>query len=385
MTCRLVAAVVLAAFGLSACQAAPAGQPAEIPTSRADILVEKPGSEPVATYAGTPVYYACAVLTKDVVTAAGLKYVDRATVGGTRLSPGGDRPELAGTTYEPISCGVRVQRPAGRGGSDPELVLATLNVKLSSDFAWRSAALPRSGTVATAHGVRYARLAGKGDDEVTVAFDDGGHGGANAFTLTVRTFSAMTGGETALAKLVDGITRNIAAGPRSMPERSYPEPYNLVARPCDALPPEVFTAVTALPTDGLQKEIFGEGENFGVLRNAIQITCSRMSLLDRIRRDSASLTVEQTIYAEGPAIAADMTRQLCDYMATKGMGGPLAQPVGDVSCGMPGEHVTGGATVYFHLGRTVVRVSLNADTITGQPAVAKVAEGAQRIHRLLDR
>ncbi|WP_290050063.1 hypothetical protein [Amycolatopsis solani] len=45
----------------------------------------------------------------------------------------------------------------------------------------------------------------------------------------------------------------------------------------------------------------------------------------------------------------------------------------------------GGATVYFHVGRTMVRVSLTSHEITGPLAMAKVAEGAQRIYTLLNR
>ena len=47
--------------------------------------------------------------------------------------------------------------------------------------------------------------------------------------------------------------------------------------------------------------------------------------------------------------------------------------------------MTGGATVYFHVGRTMVRVSLNSHEITGPLAIAKVADGAQRIYTLLNR
>ncbi|MBE1493879.1 hypothetical protein H4696_000979 [Amycolatopsis lexingtonensis] len=381
MTHRLRAAVVLVTMlGLAACRPAPETQLGGL---RTNILIEKPGSEPVAQYEGTPVYYPCAVLTNDVIAAAGLKYTDHALAGGTRLSPGADRPELAGTTFEPISCGGHLQRAAGRR-DEPEITLTTLNVKLSSASAWRLATSPQAGKAGTANGVEYRRRPDDGDDEVTVAFTDGGHGAVNAFTLEVDHFSAIADGETVLAKLIDGITRNVAAGPRPMPEHRYPEPYQLTAEPCDAMPPEVFTAVTGLPTDGLQKDLFSVDENYVVNDNAVQITCQRVSLLDGTERDAASLSVEQTIYAAGPAVAAGDAQRMCAYDATTKDSSPLPGPVGDVSCGAVGDSVTGGATVYFHVGRALVRVSLTSHEITGSPAVAKVAEGAKRIYALLN-
>ncbi|WIX91349.1 hypothetical protein [Amycolatopsis sp. DG1A-15b] len=313
-----------------------------------------------------------------------VKYTDHTLAGGTRLSPGADRPELAGTTFEPISCGGYLQRAVGHR-DEPHITLTTLNVKLSSASAWRLATSAQAGKPGIANGVEYHRRPDQGDGEVTVAFTDGGHGAANAFTLEVDHFSAIADGENALAKLIDGITKNIAAGPRPMPDRSYPEPYNLTAKPCDAMPPEVFTTVTGLPTGGLQKDLFSVDENDVVNNHAIQITCQRMSLLDRTERDAATLSVEQTIYAEGPAVAADDVQRVCAYEATTKDNSSLPQPVGDVSCGAPGDSVTGGATVYFHVGRTMVRVSLTSHEITGPSAVAKVADGAKRIYALLDR
>lgn len=150
------------------------------------------------------------------------------------------------------------------------------------------------------------------------------------------------------------------------------------------MPPEVFTAVTGQPTDGLQKDLFGVDESPVVNHHAIQITCQRMSLLDRTERDPASLSVEQTIYAAGPAVAAGDAQRMCAYAATTKDSSPLPGPVGDVSCGAVGDSVTGGATVYFHVGRALVRVSLTSHEITGPVAVAKVAEGAKRIYALLN-
>jgi hypothetical protein len=385
MSHRFRAAVVLATMlGLSACRPAQETQPIGWGALRTNILVETPSSEPVAEYEGTPMYYPCAVLTDDVIAAAGLKYTDHTLAGGTRLSPGADRPELAGSTFEPISCGGYVHRAAGHR-DEPEIILSTLNVKLAGAFAWHSATAPGAGKAGTANGVEYHRRPDRGDDEVTVAFTDGGHGAANAFTLELRHFSALADAENALAKLIDGITRNIAAGPRPMPGHSYPEPYNLTAEPCDAMPPEVFTAVTDRPTDGLQKDLFGVDENSVVNHHAIQITCQRMSLLNRTGHDPATLSVEQTIYAEGPAVAAGTAQEMCAYEATTKESSALPRPVGDVSCGVLGDSVTGGATVYFHVGRTVVRVSLTSHEITGPPAIAKLADGAQRIYALLNR
>lgn len=382
---RLRAAVVLATvLGLSACRPEPEAQPAGSGDLRTNILVEKPGSEPAAAYEGTPVYYPCAVLTDDVIAAAGLAYTDHTLAGGTRLSPGADRPEPARSTFDDISCRGYLRRAAGRR-DEPEIILTTLNVKLSSRSAWRLATSPQAGKAGSANGVGYHRLPDQAEDEVTVAFDDGGHGAVNAFTLNLRHFSAIADGEKALAKLIDGVTRNIAAGPRPMPEHSYPEPYGLTAKPCDAMPPEVFTAVTGLPTNGLQKDLFGVDEHDVVNNHAIQITCERVSRLDRIEQDPASLSVEQTIYAEGPAVAADDVQRMCAYEATAKESSPLPQPVGDVSCGVRGDTVTGGATVYFHVGRTMVRLSLTSHGITGPAAVAKVTDGAKRIYALLNR
>ncbi|WP_329051131.1 hypothetical protein OG738_03440 [Amycolatopsis sp. NBC_01488] len=384
MTRRLRAAVLATMLGLSACRPAQETQPAGLDSPRTNILIETPGNEPVAEYEGTPTYYPCAILTNDVIAAAGLKYTDHALAGGTRLSPGADRPELAGTTFEPISCGGHLQRAAGRR-DEPDITLTTLNVKLSSASAWRLATSPQAGKAGTANGVEYHRRPDQGDDEITVAFTDGGHGAANAFTLELDHFSAIADGENALAKLIDGITKNITAGPRPMPEHSYPDPYHLTAEPCDAMPPEVFTAVTGRPTDGLQRDLFGVDESSVVNHHAVQITCQRVSLFDRTERDPASLSVEQTIYAEGPAVAAGAAQEMCAYEATTKDSSPLPRPVGDESCGVLGDSVTGGATVYFHVGRTMVRVSLNSHEITGPLAIAKVADGAQRIYTLLNR
>ena len=121
-----------------------------------------------------------------------------------------------------------------------------------------------------------------------------------------------------------------------MPEHSYPDPYHLTAEPCDAMPPEVFTAVTGLPTDGLQRDLFGVDESSVVNHHAVQITCQRMSLLNRTEQNSASLSVEQTIYAEGPAVAAGAAQEMCAYEATTKDSSPLPRPVGDESCGVLG-------------------------------------------------
>ncbi|MCR6488683.1 hypothetical protein M8542_38230 [Amycolatopsis sp. OK19-0408] len=382
MNHRLRAAVVLAlVLGLSACRPVQEPQLIGLAGPRPNILVEKPGSEPVAAYEGTPVYYPCAVLTDDVLAAAGLKHTAHPLAGGTRLSPGADRPELAGTTFEQISCGGNVERAAGHR-DEPVVTLTTLNVKLASSFAWHSAIAPQPGTTGTANGVEYHRRPDQGDDEVTVTFT---HGTTDAFTLELRHFSAIADGEHALGKLIDGITANIAAGPRPMPEHSYPEPYHLTAaKPCDAMPPEVFTAVTDQPTDGLQRDLFDVDENSVVSHNAVQITCQRQSLLDNSDRPSAGLSVEQTIYAEGPAVAVGAVQNMCAYEGNTKDSSPLPAPVGDVSCGVVGSSVTGGAMVYFHVGRTMVRVSLNSHEITGPWAIAKVTEGAKRIYALLD-
>jgi hypothetical protein len=95
---RLRAAVVLATMlGLSACRPVPETRSLGSDALRMNILVEKPSSEPVAAYDGTPVYYPCAVLTDDVIATAGLQYMDHTLAGGTRLGPGADRPEPAAT------------------------------------------------------------------------------------------------------------------------------------------------------------------------------------------------------------------------------------------------------------------------------------------------
>lgn len=385
MTRRLpVAAVVAATLTLTACVPKPSAQPQPYTTQRPNVLVEKPGTGPAATYLGTPLYHPCAILTSDVITTAGLKYGLNPKFGGTRLSPGEDRPELAGATFEPMSCTSDVEPAPGRLSS-PSITFTTLNSKLASATQRRSAALPRIGDEPkTAHGVTYAHVKPAGEHEVTLAFDDGDRGTGNTFTLTVRDFESLDGGDATLAKIADGIAKNIADGPRPMPEHTYPEPYNLTAKPCDALPPEIFTTVTGKPTNGMQKDLFARDEFPSLSHTSIEITCERSARLTHADPGVLAMSVSQTIYAEGPETATNATQEICAYQTKHKKTGVLDQPVGDTSCAVLGDDLTGGASVWFHSGRTLVVVTLLADSITGPPAVTAVNKGAQQIYDLLN-
>src|SRR3569833_899542 len=155
MSHRFRAAVVLATMlGLSACRPAQEAQPIGWGALRTIFLVETPSSEPVAEYEGTPMYYPCAVLTDDVIAAAGLKYTAHTLAGGTRLSPGADRPELAGSTFEPISCGGYVHQAADHR-NEPENNLTTLKVKQADANARQTTTAPGAGKAGTANGGEY--------------------------------------------------------------------------------------------------------------------------------------------------------------------------------------------------------------------------------------
>lgn len=371
-------AAALAVIGFaSRGRSAPSRQVSAPPPPRSGLLKEQPGTEPVPSFLGTPTYNACAVLNRDVLAAAGLTYSDGFLTGGSRLgADDGDRRELIGKEIDQGMCGGPVDLP-NRPDASPQVLFSTVNKALTGSSDWQSASSPEGiGEVKIANGVKYGRLADKHDGAVQVGFGDGGHG-VNAFKLDVTSFSSFPDGESVLAKLVDGITRNIAAGLKPMPERSYPEPYNLTAKPCDAFPPALFTTFTDKQTDGIQRDLFSQSETPGETHNAVSIRCERGALVNISEGIPANVTVEQTIYStEDPAIAAAGTKELCDYKSGTTMS-PLPSPIGDVSCGADGGR--GSTQVLFHAGRTVVRVS-----VLGKTTLAKVAEGAQQIYARLN-
>ncbi|MGK3207922.1 hypothetical protein [Amycolatopsis sp. MEPSY49] len=90
------------------------------------------------------------------------------------------------------------------------------------------------------------------------------------------------------ARLIDGVAARLAGGPEPAPGYRYPAPYDLTAKPCDALPGELFTALTA---DGTWSESFTQHEAFSVAGTNVKIGCTREPAAKE------TVTVTQTISA----------------------------------------------------------------------------------------
>ncbi|SEF38189.1 hypothetical protein SAMN05421837_11923 [Amycolatopsis pretoriensis] len=248
---------------------------------------------------------ACAVLGPDVVAAAGLKYASAVV-----------KTEGPGVN----SCGGPVEP-----GSGPEVLLTVGEQKVSG--------------AATSHGIRYERQDGGLD--VVVVFP--------AAKLQLTHFAVVPGGEGVLAKLIDGVAARLAAGPKPAPGYHYPAPYDLTAKPCDALPDGLFTALTAHPAAGSRSETFTLREAFSVSGSNIKISCARESAA----RETVMVT--QTIYRDADAAAAE-TRFLCE---TQPGWTASPAPIGDSSCASPGAG--GQRQVLFRAGRDRVVVEYRAD------------------------
>lgn len=252
---------------------------------------------------------ACAVLTPDVVTAAGLKYasavVKTAAASGTNS---------CGGPVEPVTA-----------SSAPTVLLTVGEQKVTGP--------------ATSHGIRYERQDGVLDAAVVFP----------AAKLQLTHFAVVHDGEGVLAKLIDGVAARLAEGPKPAPAYRYPAPYDLTAKPCDALPDGLFTALTSHPADGSRSESFTQHEAFSVSGMNIKISCTRASA------ERETMTVTQTIYRDADAAAAE-TRFLCE--SEPGWKASPA-PIGEVSCTSPGAD--GRQQILFRAGRDRVLVDYQAD------------------------
>ncbi|MEU4519119.1 hypothetical protein AB0F52_10450 [Amycolatopsis sp. NPDC024027] len=272
---------------------------------------------------------ACSVLSPDVVAAAGLKYAS----GIARTGP---EPGRAPGTN---SCGA----PVGpQRGSVPPVVLLTVGEQQVS------------GT-ARSHGEPYDRGAGESPADTVVTFPPA--------RLKITHFAALTDGETAVAKLIDGIAARLAEGPKPAPEYRYPAPYDLVAKPCDALPAELFRALTGHPTDGTESETLAQHEVLSVSGTDVKISCARASTAGE------AVAVTQTIYRDADGAGAE-TRFLCEHQPGWTA---LPAPIGDFSCASP---ATGGQhRILFRAGRDRVLLEYRAD----HPPAGDLAGTARKI------
>ncbi|MEV4143918.1 hypothetical protein AB0J40_09640 [Amycolatopsis sp. NPDC049691] len=269
---------------------------------------------------------ACAVLGSDVVAAAGLKYASAFV-----------KTEAPGST----SCGGPVE-PASPS-SVPTVLLTVGEQKV--------------GGTATSHGIRYERQDGVLD--VTVLFP--------AAKLQLTHFAVIPGGEGVLVKLVDGVAARLADRPEPAPGYRYPAPYDLTAKPCDALPDGLFTALTSHPAGGSRSESFTLHEAFSVSGSNVKIGCARESAARE------TMTVTQTIYRDADAAAAE-TRFLCE---TEPGWAALPAPIGDTSCASP--EAGGRRQILFRAGRDRVLVEYRAD----HPAAGDFGGTAKKVYESL--
>ncbi|WP_125781484.1 hypothetical protein [Amycolatopsis sp. WAC 01375] len=183
--------------------------------------------------------------------------------------------------------------------------------------------------------------------------------------------------EAALTTLLDGIRRNVAQGPRSMPVHSYPAPYDLVADPCAAFPAEVFTTITERPTDGLQRDLFSLSETPGSKHNSVEMRCDRAGQVALSEGIAPSVTVSQTVLSvPDPAAAIASVREQCDFS----QGEPLSRPIGEASCGDFGAD---GGQVLFQSGRAMVRISLIAAKTDPATTRENLLKGAEAVYARL--
>ncbi len=274
---------------------------------------------------------ACAVLTPEVLAAAGLAY------GGAVLVIGPD----AGQADIAKSCGgpVEVQNAV----LTPQVLLRVPERDM------------RVSGVTASHGLTYERHAD--GDAVDVWFAAAG--------LRVGDFSRLPGGEATLAKLIDGIAANLAAGPKPAPEYRYPAPYDLAAKPCDALPLDVVTALTSHPTDGEQTEVLPVTEGFIFPGLNVRMECWRAT------KATEDVRLKRTIYRNAES-AADGTKFLCRTEK-----GAKASAVSDVACTSHDDDRE--YRILFHVGREAVELEYRAD----HPPAGDLSETARKVLALL--
>ncbi|ONF62922.1 hypothetical protein [Amycolatopsis keratiniphila] len=350
---KRVLLLVVPALLCAACvpRSGPAADPP--PPARRFILKETPSAEPPATFQGGFVHNACAVLTHEVLAAAGMVLKDGFLQGGQRLSTtDGDRPDLAGTGLWASTCG-------GVTVSGASVNLKVLHSRFSRRMDWRDAVL-KVGTHR------------EGDDvRVSLQTD------YNILELGITGFTKLPDPEAALATLLDGIRRNIAQGPRSMPVHTYPAPYDLVADPCAAFPAEVFTTITERPTDGLQQDLFSLSETPGSKYNSVEMRCDRTGLVALSEGIAPNVTVSQTVLSvPHPDAAIAAVREQCDFER----GEALARPVGEASCA---HRRADGGQVLFQRGRSMVRISLVAAKTDPATTRENLAKGAEAVYARL--
>jgi hypothetical protein len=331
----VVFAVLLALFlvplvtGLFSGSDAPAAAPPAPEPPKVD-LQAVPGT---GTATG---FGACAVLTPDLVAAAGLTYASEFTE--TTPEPG--------RTDGVNSCGGPLK--AVTPGLPPMLLLAVADGTVTGSAA--------------SHGIRYERHPGDLPDEVAVEFGPA--------RLLLTGFSYLTDGETVLAKLIDGVAGNLAAGPKPPPGYRYPAPYDLPAKPCDSLPIALFTTLTAHPTDGTETAWLAPHETFSYPETNVKIKCVRASKVPE------TVTVMRTIYRHADA-AANGTKFLCEN--EPGWTAPPVRVGDGVGCATPGtDH---RHQIAFHAGREMVVVEYRAD----HPPAGDLDETVRQIYALLAR
>ncbi|WET79654.1 hypothetical protein P3102_37575 [Amycolatopsis sp. QT-25] len=326
------------------------------PPPRRFLLKETPSTEPPAVFQGGFVHNACAILTSDVLAAAGMALKDGFLQGGDRLSTtDGDRPELAGKGLWVSTCGGSVT-VAGTSVS-----LHVLHSRFSRRTDWRDAVLEV--------GARQVSERSPEDIKVSLQTD------YNILELGITGFTKLSDPEAALTTLLDGIRRKIAQGPRSMPIHSYPAPYDLVADPCAAFPADVFTTITERPTDGLQRDLFSLSETPGSKYNSVEMRCDRAGQVDLSEGIAPSVTVGQTVLSV-PDSAVAAVREQCDFSR----GEPLPRPIGEASCGDFGAD---GGQILFRGGRSMVQVSVVAAKTDPATTRENLLKGAEAVYARL--
>lgn len=332
------------------------------PLPRRFILKETPGTEPPATFQGGFVHNACAVLNPEVLAAAGMALKDGFLQGGDRLSTtDGDRPDLAGTGLWASTCGGSVTVSGAPNLADVSVSLHVLHSRFSRRMDWRDAVLK----------VDARQVSERSPEDIKVSLQTD----YNILELGITGFTRLPDPEAALTSLLDGIRRNVAQGPRSMPVHSYPAPYDLVADPCAAFPAEVFTTITGRPTDGLQRELFSLSETPGSKYNSVEMRCDRAGQVALSEGIAPSVTVSQTVLSV-PDLAVAAVREQCDFSR----GEALPRPIGEASCGDFGAD---GGQILFRSGRSMVRISLIAAKADAATTRENLLKGAEAVYARL--
>ncbi|EME56623.1 hypothetical protein H074_22179 [Amycolatopsis decaplanina DSM 44594] len=299
-----------------------------------------------------------------MLAAAGMTLKDGFLQGGQRLSTtDGDRPELAGKGSWASTCGGSVSVSSAPKLTDISVNLHVLHSRFSLRMDWRDAVLE----------VDARRVSESSPEDVKVSLQTD----YNILELGITGFTELPDPEATLTTLLDGIRRNVAQGPRSMPVHSYPAPYDLVADPCAAFPAEVFTTITERRTDGLQRDLFSLSETPGSKHNSVEMRCDRAGQVALSEGIAPSVTVGQTVLSvPDPAAAIAGVREQCDVER----GVELPRPLGEASCGHFGAD---GDQVLFHSGRSMVRISLIAAKTDPATTRENLAKGAEAVYARL--